>query len=85
MPIVRRRSSSLAFASLALILFGCAGPATTVRQDPSCLKETGSRISTGAANCTGFGRAYSGDDINRTGSATTAGSLRLLDPSLTVH
>jgi hypothetical protein len=96
MPIARG-FNTVALVSLTLLVCGCAGSGTAMRQDastasarqddPSCLKDTGSRIAPapGSANCAGFGRAYSNDDINRTGSTTAAGSLRLLDPSLTVH
>jgi hypothetical protein len=90
MPTVRMIS---AIASL-VILCACAGSKTTVKPDAAtsssiqktgCLRETGSRISTAGAACSGFGHSYSGDDIDRTGSSTVGGSLRLLDPSLTVH
>jgi hypothetical protein len=74
-------------------LFGCATTAenakpkpaaTAAAKDPSCLTETGSRIS-GASKCRGFGRSYSSDDIERTGQTTAADALGLLDPSITVH
>jgi hypothetical protein len=82
-----------AVASL-FVLCACAGSNATVKrdaaptsanQDNSCLKETGSRIPSSGASCSGFGRSYSSDDINRTGSTTAEGSLRLLDPSITGH
>jgi hypothetical protein len=74
-------------------LFGCATTAentkpkpavTAAAKDPTCLTETGSRIS-GASKCRGFGRAYSNDDIERTGQTSAADALGLLDPSITVH
>jgi hypothetical protein len=73
-------------------LFGCAStpdnakskPAVATAADPNCLTETGSRI-TGSAKCRGFGRAYSGQDIDRTGQTSAADALALLDPSITVH
>jgi hypothetical protein len=37
------------------------------------------------AECAAFGRAYTQQDLQRTGQADTAQALRLLDPSLTVH
>jgi hypothetical protein len=74
-------------------LFGCATtaengklkPATAMTKDPTCLTETGSRISMGPAKCRGFGRSYSNDEIERTGSTSAADALGLLDPSVTVH
>jgi hypothetical protein len=74
-------------------LFGCASTAENAKskpavsaaaKDPTCLTETGSRV---AANekCRGFGRAYSSQDIDRTGKTSAADALALLDPSITVH
>jgi hypothetical protein len=75
-------------------LFGCATtadnakskpPATAATaKDPTCLTETGSRIS-GTSKCRGYGRAYSNADIERTGQTSAADALALLDPSVTVH
>jgi len=73
-------------------LFGCATttpnakakPATAaVVKDPSCLTETGSRIS--GPKCRGYGRSYSNEDIERTGQTSAGDALSLLDPSITVH
>ncbi len=75
-------------------LFGCATmtdnakskPATAAAvKDPTCLTETGSLISRGPAKCRGFGRSFSSDDIQRTGSTSAGNALALLDPSITVH
>jgi hypothetical protein len=74
-------------------LFGCATttpnanskPATAAVKDPTCLTETGSRISGGPSKCRGFGRSYSNDDIERTGSTSAGDALALLDSSITVH
>ena len=74
-------------------LFGCATtaqtgnskPATANAQDPSCLTETGSRIPAGPTQCRGTGRAYSSDDIQRTGLTSAADALGHLDSSVTVH
>ena len=74
-------------------LFGCATtaqngkskPATAMTQDPTCLTETGSRISAAPSKCRGIGRAYSSEDIQRTGSTSAADALGLLDSSVTVH
>jgi hypothetical protein len=49
------------------------------------LTDTGSRISPTPPKCRGFGRSYSGDDIQRTGQTSAADALALLDPSVTVH
>jgi len=74
-------------------LFGCATtaengkskPATANAQDSTCLTDTGSRISAGPAKCRGTGRAYSNEDIQRTGLTSAADALGHLDPSVTVH
>ena len=74
-------------------LFGCATtaengkskPATAMAKDPTCLTETGSRISAGPTQCRGIGRSYSNDDIQRTGQTSAADALGLLDSSVTVH
>jgi hypothetical protein len=74
-------------------LLGCATTAENAKskpavsaeaKDPTCLTETGSRI-TGTSKCRGFGRAYSSTDIDRTGQTSAADALALLDPSITVH
>lgn len=49
---------------------------------PSCVSSTASRIP--SKDCAAPGRAYSGEDIQRTGAPTTADALRMLDPSITV-
>ncbi len=77
-----------------LVLDACAGtgahrkPNTETEaavQDSSCLTQTGSRIAANGTTCTAVGRAYSHDDINRTGATTADEALRLLDPSVTIH
>jgi hypothetical protein len=75
-------------------LLGCATTAESAKskpavsaavvKDPTCLTETGSRI-TGTSKCRGFGRSYSNQDIDRTGQNSAADALALLDPSITVH
>jgi hypothetical protein len=77
----------------ALLLAACAATpnvkpnatAPAIAQNPACLSETGNRITGDRTHCTAFGRSYSGDDINRTGSMNVGDTLRLLDPSITVH
>jgi hypothetical protein len=76
-------------------LFGCAAtnenakakPAESaaVVKHPNCLTDTGSRVSSDASKCRGFGRSFSSEDIDRTGKTSAADALGLLDPSITVH
>lgn len=83
-------------AAIATVLLLAACAATTpnvkpnsasaaVAQNPACLGETGNRIAGDRANCTAFGRSYSSEDIDRTGSMNVGDALRLLDPSIVVH
>jgi hypothetical protein len=75
-------------------LFGCATTAENAKskpavpaaavQDSTCLTDTGSRL-TGNSKCRGYGRAFSGTDIDRTGQTDAGNALALLDPSITVH
>jgi hypothetical protein len=72
---------------LALILAACAGsgsPKPEVAQNVKCVPQTGSRIPTEDSNYTSVGRCYSSTDVERTGAATSADALRLLDPALTI-
>lgn len=56
--------------------------------DAHCLRETGSRIRlrdrAPAARCHGFaaGRAYTREDLDRTGEVDIADALRRLDPAI---
>jgi hypothetical protein len=75
-----------------LVLFGCAATSQNIKpaasaamKDPSCLTDTGDRISAGKPGCRGYGRSYSDADIQRTGSTNPGDALALLDPSITVH
>jgi hypothetical protein len=74
-----------------LVLFGCAATpqskpaATAAMKDPNCLTDTGDMITSGKPGCRGFGRSYSQDDLERTGSTHVGGALAFLDPSITVH
>jgi hypothetical protein len=73
--------------------------ATRDVRDHTCLRETGSLISTAQnqralrraraqhdatvdVKCAGFGRAYTQDDIRRTGAVNLSDALRQLDPSI---
>jgi len=82
---------TFAALGLALSICGCAtpnGPKTArgPERPSTCLTSTGSRIPTGAGTqtCAAWGRSYSRTDIDQTGQTTAAGSLRDLDPGLTV-
>ena len=74
-----------------LVIAACAAtspnakpPATAAAHDPSCLKQTGSRILRDNAGCKGVGSSYSSADIDRTGATTAGEALRDLDPAITV-
>lgn len=83
--------TSLMFVALAVT--GCAASRTASR-DPTPLSParatrcSGAVALTGGAGspaCTGFGRSYSRQDIERTGAITTGDALALLDPSISVR
>ena len=90
MPTLRMIGSVAALA----VLCACAGQNAAVKPDaaktsanqknPACLSDTGSRLPSSGADCSALGRSYSSEDIDRTGSSTAGGALRLLDPSLTI-
>lgn len=68
---------------------GTAAPASARRLvkpgDYNCLRSTGSRIPPKAGECLPVsGRAYSRDDIERTGARNTGDALRMLDPRITI-
>lgn len=53
--------------------------------DYNCLRGTGSHIPAKAGGCLPVnGRAYSREDIERTGARNTADALRMLDPRITI-
>jgi hypothetical protein len=72
-----------------MTLLGCAttkpSKPAAVANDPSCLADTGSRISPAPGKCRGVGRSYSEQDIDRTGQTSAGNALGLLDSSITVH
>ncbi|HUE47794.1 MAG TPA: hypothetical protein VMO54_01190 [Steroidobacteraceae bacterium] len=80
-------------ACLVLPLAACTTPSATreppksaaLAPTPGCVADTATRIAVKEADCAGFGRTYTQQDIQRTGQSDTAQALRLLDPSLTVH
>lgn len=51
----------------------------------TCLPRSASRIPQDSACARGPGRAYSQEEIQRTGQQNVADALRMLDPSVTVH
>ena len=82
-------------ACLVLALVACTTPSAT-REPPTsallapartrgCVPDTATRIPVTQAECAGFGRTYTQEDLLRTGAADTGQALRLLDPALTVH
>lgn len=84
-------TTSLIAGFAALGLAACAGAPTTLGGDDiaaldrSCIVATGSHIRRAAGECLPVtGRAYSGDDIDRTGARDLARSLSLLDPAISV-
>jgi hypothetical protein len=72
-------------------LCGCASTAgnatkpAAIAKDSTCLTETGSRISSAKTPCRGTGRAYTSEDIARTGLTDSGDALAHLDPAVTVH
>lgn len=83
-------------ASLALVPVLLAGCAATSRPQPDsrsasattepCVLESASRIPARSGGCSITpGRAYSQQDVQRTGQTNAADALQMLDPSITVH
>ena len=56
-------------------------------QKGNCISQTGSRIEPkNEGGCNGQpGRAYSHEEIERTGASTLAGALQRLDPAIQTH
>lgn len=77
-------ASMLVMAACATTSPNAKPQTASVTQDPTCLKQTGGRVPARDADCAGYGRTYSKDDISRTGAATPGEALGLLDPSVTV-
>ena len=87
--------STSAILAATVLLAACAtapgnvkpAPATAaaVTHDPNCPTQTGSPIAVNGKECMGIGRAYTREDIDRTGAITPEDALRLLDPSVTIH
>ena len=47
-----------------------------------CVPMTASRLAPTQADCVGFGRSYSGQDMRSTGATDAATALQQLDPSV---
>lgn len=76
------------------VVAGCSvSPAKTASHDAATSPDRAAGCSGAAAMpravtstaCTGFGRAYTREDIERTGATTTGDALALLDPSISVR
>jgi hypothetical protein len=81
--------SGTCFLALAACATGRDGqPSATAASvpGPTCL-QTGQRVSGSPGSCVvgAHGRAYSRDDLERTGQTDVAQALQQLDPSITVH
>jgi hypothetical protein len=82
-------------ACLALALVGCTTPSPTREpaktalvapaRTPGCVPDTATRVRVQEHDCAGFGRTYTREDLERTGTADAGQALRLLDPAITVH
>jgi hypothetical protein len=82
-------------ACLVLPLAACTTPAPTREpakaalvapaRTPGCVGDTATRIPVKEHDCAGFGRTYTREDLERTGTADPGQALRLLDPAITVH
>ena len=84
------RMAALSSIAAALALGACVSTSgnaptkpVTASQPAGCVSGTGSRI-TVPGNCAEFGRTYTQEDIQRTGTTTVGAALRELDPTITV-
>ncbi|HTL20399.1 MAG TPA: hypothetical protein VL220_06770 [Steroidobacteraceae bacterium] len=89
--------TSLLAASLIVLAGGCASnPPAATRQATAnaasnsgspvgCVNKTATRLPTSPDDCAGFGNSHSADAMKSTGEPRAGDSLRLLDPSVTVH
>ena len=78
--------------ALALTAAACATTpppqapaAAAAKTAPGCVPETASRIPAKDSACNGFGRTWTGDDLQRTGQIDVGQALKMLDPSITVQ
>jgi hypothetical protein len=58
--------------------------ATARTQAPANCVATPTGLLASPKDCAGAGHTWTQQDIDRSGAATTAGALRLLDPTITV-
>ncbi len=54
-------------------------------QRSSCLTDIGPRLPISPGQCAGYGRTYSGKELEQTGRANVAPALQAPDPSITVQ
>ena len=82
----------IAAAALILALAACAStpqapaPRSAAVRDqptPTCAA-TPTGLVAAPRDCAAFGHTWTQDNISRTGAQTTAGALRLLDPTITI-
>jgi hypothetical protein len=74
------RSAFLALIAASLTACSASAPREVEARHEEACPATPSRLASPHA-----GRCYSRSDLERTGTATPADALRLLDPALTVH
>jgi hypothetical protein len=91
------KTSLLAAALIGVLAVGCASnpPAATRHATANaasssgspvgCVNKTATRLPTSPDDCAGFGNSHSADAMKSTGEPRAGDSLRLLDPSVTVH
>jgi hypothetical protein len=79
-------------ACLAAAMAACATtpppkapPTAAAKATPGCVPETASRIPPKDSVCAGFGRAWTGEDLQRTGQINVGDALKMIDPSITVQ
>jgi hypothetical protein len=78
-------------ACLAAAVAACATPppkpppTAAAKAAPGCVPETASRIPVKDSACAGFGRTWTGTDLQRTGQQDVGQALKMLDPSITVQ
>jgi hypothetical protein len=83
--------SLLICAVVSASAIACSTTAPTTRTAaataaPLCAQDSASRIPMRPGECSAApGRAYSGEDIERTGQTNVGDALPMLDPSITVH
>jgi hypothetical protein len=89
------KSSTVALCMLGAVLCTAVAIADDAKPTPApaqaaapktCVHDTGTRIKRAPGECTAAdGRSYTKQDVDLTGKTNSAGALRVLDPSITVH